>query len=159
MSENQITSADNKPEQVDCLLVPLKDRNLILPNVTVAEVIPFSHLLTTNASTDWVLGRLDWRGTLVPALCYELMSGQAAPAPNPDARFIIVNGVNANPQMPFYAILVQGIPRLMHIGENDLQEVEAMGMGQFDKVAVTFEGVTAMIPDLDSVELQVQSIL
>ena len=55
MSENQITSADNKPEQVDCLLVPLKDRNLILPNVTVAEVIPFSHLLTTNASTDWIL--------------------------------------------------------------------------------------------------------
>jgi len=159
MSETQIISADNKQDQVDCLLVPLKDRNLIVPNVSVAEVIPFSHLLTTNASTDWILGRLDWRGTLVPALCYELLNGQPAPAPNPDARFIIVNGMNENPQMPFYAILVQGIPRLMHIGENDLQEVEAMGMGRFDKIAVSIEGVTAMIPDLDSIELQVQGTL
>jgi chemosensory pili system protein ChpC len=34
-----------------------------------------------------------------------------------------------------------------------------MNMGQFDKVAVTIEGVTAMIPDLDSIELQVQATL
>ncbi|MEK9713635.1 MAG: hypothetical protein VW258_13810, partial [Thalassolituus sp.] len=68
-------------------------------------------------------------------------------------------GVNENPQMPFFAILVQGIPRLMHITEDDLQEVDAMGMGRFDKIAVSVEGVTAMIPDLDSVELQVQGTL
>jgi chemosensory pili system protein ChpC len=47
----------------------------------------------------------------------------------------------------------------MHVGENDLQEVEAMGMGQFDKVAVTFEGVTAMIPDLERVENEVFTII
>jgi len=152
MSETQIISADNKQDQVDCLLVPLKDRNLIVPNVSVAEVIPFSHLLTTNASTDWILGRLDWRGTLVPALCYELINGQQAPAPNPDARFIIVNGVDENPQMPFYAILVQGIPRLLHITEDDLQEVEAMGMGRFDQVSVNIAGTTAMIPNLSELE-------
>ncbi|MAE21382.1 MAG: chemotaxis protein CheW, partial [Pseudomonas sp.] len=90
MSDTQITATVSEQDQIDCLLVPLKDRHLLMPNVTVAEVVPFSHLLTTNTSTDWLLGRLDWRGTLVPAVCYELLNGLAAPAPNPDARFIIV---------------------------------------------------------------------
>lgn len=157
MSEISVSSQEEKISELDCLLVPLKDRNLIMPNVTVAEVIPFSHLLTTNASTEWVLGRLDWRGILVPAICYEILNGQPAPAPNPDARFIIVNNASENSQQPFYAILVQGIPRLMHLQETDLQEVDAMGMGGFDQVAVNIEGVTAMIPNLELLEQYVTS--
>jgi|TARA_Y100000296_G_scaffold86525_1_gene126581 chemosensory pili system protein ChpC len=152
MSENQITSADDNVDQIDCLLVPLNDRNLIIPNVTVAEVVPFSHLLTTNSSRDWIIGRLDWRGTLVPAICYELMSGHVAPPPNPDARFIIVNGLNGSAQIPFYAILVQGIPKLMHINEADLQEVDAIKMGMFDDAMVTLEGVGAIIPKIRLLE-------
>lgn len=157
MSEISVSNQEEKTSELDCLLVPLKDRNLIMPNVTVAEVIPFSHLLTTNASTEWVLGRLDWRGILVPAICYEILNGQPAPAPNPDARFIIVNNASESRQQPFYAILVQGIPRLMHLQETDLQEVEAMGMGSFDQVAVNIEGVTAMIPNLELLEQYVTS--
>lgn len=152
MSELPVTAKEEKASVLDCLLVPLKDRNLIMPNVSVAEVIPFSHLLTTNASTDWMLGRLDWRGTLVPAICYEILNGQPAPAPNPDARFIIVNNAGGSGEISFYAILVQGIPRLMHLNESDLQQVDAMGMGSFDQVAVTIEGVTAMIPNLIGIE-------
>lgn len=159
MSELPVTTKEEKASELDCLLVPLKDRNLIVPNVSVAEVIPFSHLLTTNASTDWVLGRLDWRGTLVPAICYEILNGQPSPAPNPDARFIIVNNASQNPQQPFYAILVQGIPKLMHLQETDLQQVDAMGMGSFDQVAVNIDGVTAMIPNLELLEEYVTSTL
>ncbi len=87
-----ITKTDT-PDQIDCLLIPLKDKNLLLPNVSVAEIIPFSHLLTTASSVDWILGRIDWRGTPVPVLCYEMLNRQPAPAPNPNARFAIVNGV------------------------------------------------------------------
>lgn len=159
MNQTVATTTDETTEQVDCLLIPLKDRHLVMPNVSVAEVIPFSHLLTTNASTDWILGRLDWRGTLVPALCFELLNGNPAPAPNPDARFVIVNGVSEHPQMPFYAILVQGIPRLMHLGEDDLQRVDAVGMGEFDRMAVSIDGLTAMIPDLERIESVVLTVV
>lgn len=159
MNQTVTTTSDNTHEQIDCLMIPLKERSLVVPNVTVAEVIPFSHLLTTNASTDWILGRLDWRGTLVPALCFELLNGNPAPAPNPDARFIIVNGITEHPQMPFYAILVQGIPKLMHLSENDLQQVEAVGMGEFDRMAVSIHGITAMIPDLERVENVVMTVV
>ena len=149
---SQSLTKTETPNQVDCLLIPLKDKNLLLPNVTVAEIIPFSHLLTTASSADWVLGRIDWRGTPVPVVCYEMLNQRPAPAPNPDARFAVVNGVGNHPDMPFFAILVQGIPRLVHLTEKDIQEVEAMKMGEFDMKAVSIDEGQAMIPDLDLLE-------
>lgn len=149
---SQSLSKPNTPDQVDCLLIPLKDKNLLLPNVSVAEIIPFSHLLTTASSVDWILGRIDWRGTPVPVVCYEMLNSQQAPAPNPNARFAVINGVGDNERMPFYAMLIQGIPRLVHVQQDGIQEVEAMNMGPYDQSAITMDGENAMIPDLDRIE-------
>lgn len=149
---SQSLTKTDAPNQVDCLLVPLKDKNLILPNVAVAEIVPFSHLLTTASSVDWVLGRIDWRGVPIPVMCYEMLCRQGAPAPNANARFAIINGVGDYTQMPFYAMLVQGIPKLLHVQEDDIQAVEAMNMGSFDQTAVTIEREPAIIPNLDRVE-------
>ena len=148
---SQLKKTD-QPNQIDCLLVPLKEKNLLMPNVSVAEIVPFSHLLTTASNANWILGRIDWRGVAVPVVCYEMLNRQTPPAPNPSARFAIVNGVGAHPQMPFYAILVQGIPRLMHVLEEQIQEVDAMNMGDFDLTAVTIDREPAIIPNLDMVE-------
>jgi len=149
---SQSLTKTNAPNQVDCLLIPLKEKSLILPNVAVAEIVPFSHLLTTASNVDWMLGRIDWRGVPIPVVCYEMLSNQGAPAPNPEARFAIINGVGNHAEMPFYAMLVQGIPRLMHVHEDDIQTVEAMNMGPYDQSAVTIEREPAIIPNLDLVE-------
>ncbi len=151
MSE-QTLKVRKREAQVDCLLIALKDRQLLLPNAAVAEVVPFSHLLMSDNEASWILGKLDWRGSLVPAVCYELLSDQNPPEPNQDARFIIVNTVSGNAEMPFYAILVQGIPRLMHILEEDLQEVESVMTGPYDRMAVSMPGLNSVIPDLDAIE-------
>jgi chemosensory pili system protein ChpC len=82
-----------------------------------------------------------------------MLNNQSAPAPNPNARFIIVNGVGAHADMPFYALLVQGIPKLMHVHKDEIQQVDAMNMGSFDGMAVTVDGDNAMIPDLERVEI------
>jgi len=151
---SQSLTKTNAPDQVDCLLIPLKDKNLILPNVAVAEIVPFSHLLTTTSNVDWILGRIDWRGVPIPVMCYEMLCRQGAPAPNPEARFAIINGVGDYSEMPFYAMLVQGIPRLIHVEKDEIQTVEAMNMGEFDQTAVTIGREPAIIPDLDRVERQ-----
>ena len=149
MSELQI---NDNPDQIDCLLIPIKDKNLLVPNVTVAEIVPFSHLLTTNSSADWILGRIDWRGTGVPVVCYEMLNQQGAPSPNPNARFAIFNGVGNNPQLPFFAVLIQGIPRLTHINEQGIQAVESFNAGEFDQEVVALGQESAVIPDLDGIE-------
>ncbi|MDF1761995.1 MAG: chemotaxis protein CheW [Oleibacter sp.] len=154
--ENQSVTQQELPDEqspsIDCLMVSIRSGHLILPNASVAEIIPFSHLLTTNARADWILGRLDWRGTLVPAVCYELLNGSAPPTPNADARFIVINGMSGNDQLPFYAILVQGIPRLVHVQESDIQPNEEMNLGNLDKVIVRVNDVDAAIPDLEKLE-------
>jgi chemosensory pili system protein ChpC len=139
--------------QIDCLMMPLRDRNLILPNVTVAEIIPFSQLLTTNSSIDWMLGRIHWRGVAVPVVCYEILNDKLAPSPNPNARFAIINGVGQHRDMPFFGLLVQGIPKLKKVYAQDIQKVDAMGAGPLDVMAVSVDGEeSAFIPDVDQIE-------
>lgn len=157
---NQLSTDTNNDHQEDnqdeisCLLLPLKEKQLLLPNVSVAEIVPFSHLLTTASSAKWVLGQVEWRGVSVPVACYELINNQPAPAPNTEARFAIVNGISGNAKLPFYAILIQGIPRLVRVNKEDLKPVEAMHIAEYDACAVNIEqSGSAMIPDLDKLEV------
>lgn len=152
MNQSLSKTSQAAPEQVDCLLVPLKDRQLLLPNVSVAEIIPFSHLLTTASGVDWVLGRIEWRGVTVPVVCYEMLNNHQAPAPNPNARFAVINGIGGHRNMPFYALLIQGIPKLVHVQKNDIQDVEALNSGEYDARTVSFGQDPAIVPDLDKIE-------
>lgn len=156
----QTPAVTEQTGQIDCLMMPLRDRNLILPNVTVAEIIPFSQLLTTNSSIDWILGRIHWRGVAVPVVCYEILNGKIAPSPNPNARFAIINGVGNHQAMPFFGLLVQGIPRLKKVYAQDIQTVEAVGPGSLDVMAVSVDGEeSAFIPDVDRIEAELLKYL
>ena len=147
------TSETEKTGQIDCLMIPLRDRQLLLPNVTVAEIIPFSHLLTTNSAVDWILGRINWRGVTIPVICYEILNNTPAPSPNPAARFAVINGVGSHSRMPFYGLLVQGIPRLKKVKESEIQQIDAMGKGVLDIMAVALDAEeSAFIPDMAKVE-------
>lgn len=160
MPNSLVKSDDNTIDEVSCMLLPLKDKQLLVPNVSVAEIVPFSHLLTTASSKNWMLGRIQWRGITLPVVCYEMLNQQTAPAPNPNARFAIINGVGGHHGLPFYALLIQGIPRQQRIQESDLQTVEAMHKGAYDAQAVTIgQDESAMIPDLDSIEEALLNIL
>lgn len=154
MNQAPATTTQEQTGQIDCLLLPLRDRQLLLPNVTVAEIIPFSHLLTTNSAVDWILGRISWRGITIPVICYEILNNTPAPNPNPSARFAVINGVGSHSGMPFYAMLVQGIPKLQKVRDNTIQEVDiAMGKGDLDVMAVAVDGEeSAFIPDMARVE-------
>ncbi len=145
---------------ISCLLLPLKEKQLLLPNVSVAEIVSFSNLLTTASSAKWILGQVAWRGVSVPVVCYEILNKQSAPAPNTDARFAIINGTAGHAKLPFYAILIQGIPRLVRVTKEDLQQVEAMSNAEYDACAINIEQTgAAMIPDLDKLEAALVGML
>lgn len=153
MAQSLSTSDNQQIDDLSCMLLPLKDKQLLVPNVAVAEIVPFSHLLTTASSRDWILGRIQWRGVTLPVVCYEMLNQQSTPAPNPNARFAIFNGVGGYSELPFYAVLIQGIPRQTRIQESDIQTVEAFNQGAYDAQAVTIgQEESAMIPDLDKLE-------
>jgi chemosensory pili system protein ChpC len=138
-------------KKVASLLIPLHDKQLVLPNVTVAEIIPYRAPTVIGDNAGWLLGQLEWRNVHIPVISYELMSGAERPSIE-GARLAVINGTGTNRNLPFYAILIQGIPRLTHIKEDDIVSVEAMHSGPYDQMAVSLSGEQAMIPDLEMIE-------
>lgn len=141
---------DNVTE-VASLLIPLHEKQLILPNVTVAEIIPYRTPTAVSDNNNWLLGQLEWRNVHIPILSYELLSGMSIPSLE-GARLAVINGTGNNPNLPFYGILIQGIPKLTHIQEDNIVAVDAMHSGPYDQMAVSVLGEQAMIPDLDMIE-------
>lgn len=149
MSSEVVTQ--NDMSKVDGLFIPLHEKQLILPNVTVAEIIPYRAPTPAINSESWLLGTLEWRNIEIPVVCYEALNGQEIP-PIEGARFAVLNGTSAKQELPFYAVLIQGIPKLTHIHEEDVVAVDAMHSGPFDEMAVSLFGEQAMIPDLGKME-------
>jgi chemosensory pili system protein ChpC len=133
------------------LLIPLHEKQLLLPNVTVAEIIPYRIPTAISDHASWLLGQMEWRNINIPVLSYEILNGASIP-PFEGARLAVVNGTGANRTIPFYAILIQGIPKLTHVKEDDIVMVEAMHSGPYDQMSVSVLGEQAMIPDLEMIE-------
>lgn len=140
------------------LLIPLHEKQLLLPNVTVAEIIPYRVPTVIGDHASWLLGQMEWRNIHIPVLSYEVLNGASIPSLE-GARLAVVNGTGANRTIPFYAILIQGIPKLTHVKEDDIVTVEAMHLGPYDKMSVSLLGEQAMIPDLDMIENELLSYI
>lgn len=143
--------AQDEVSEVASLLIPLHEKQLVLPNVTVAEIIPYRSPTPISEHANWLLGQLEWRNIHIPVLAYEILNGGSVP-PIEGARLAVVNGTGAKRNLPFYAILIQGIPKLTHIKEDDVVAVEAMHSGAYDQMAVSLFGEQAMIPNLEMIE-------
>ncbi len=137
--------------EVASLLIPLHEKQLLLPNVTVAEIIPYRAPTAISDHANWLLGQLEWRNIHIPVISYEILSGATIP-PLEGTRLAVVNGTGVNVNLPFYAILIQGIPKLTHVKEDDIVIVEAMRSGPYDQMAVSLFDEQAMIPDLEMIE-------
>ena len=137
--------------EVASLIIPLHDKQLVLPNVTVAEIIPYRAPTAISDHEGWLLGQLEWRNIHIPVISYELINGAGVP-PIEGSRLAVINGTGINRNLPFYAVLIQGIPRLAHITEDDIVSVDAMNSGPYDQMAVSLQGEQAMIPNLELIE-------
>lgn len=149
MSSEVITQGENS--NVSCLLIPLHDKQLVLPNVTVAEIIPYKEPSKVAGVENWYLGKLEWRNIEIPVISYEILNSGDLP-PLDGARLAIVNGTDS--RLPFYAVLIQGIPKLIHVHEDEIVAVESVNTSLYDQMAVTVFGEQAMIPNLGMMEYE-----
>lgn len=131
------------------LLVPLADRTLLLPNVAVAELIPYRAPQVSAGMPDWFLGQVAWRDLQLPLLSFEAASGGQAQT-GAGARVAVINALGGRPKVKFIALLVQGIPRSVKVGA-DLARADA-ALAPLELEAVTLEDTVLKIPDLIGLE-------
>jgi chemosensory pili system protein ChpC len=109
---SQAPVAGSAPPTLNCLLLPLTDRTLLLPSVALAELINQRPVEPRPGMPDWYLGEIVWRGLRLPLLSFETASSGTLPAaPASGARVAVINAIGGRPHLKFFALLVQGIPR------------------------------------------------
>ena len=147
-------------DKIRSLWIPLRGMNLLLPNVAVAEVVPYRDPAPTEAGPDWLLGALDWRDQRIPVVSYETLCGLAASETAERARIIILNSSYADARLPFFALVTSGIPRLFLADEDGLDDV--LGSAEFASdhslSAVRIGSEQADIPDLERLHREVERV-
>ncbi|RYZ78778.1 MAG: chemotaxis protein CheW, partial [Moraxellaceae bacterium] len=113
---------EQKIQEVASLLIPLQGQTVLLPNVTVAEIVPVSPIQPVDNSPNWYLGNCQWRELTVPLLSFEALNGDDRPGLHSRARFAVLNTTGVNDSLPFIAILTQGLPRLARVSEDEISE-------------------------------------
>lgn len=131
------------------LLVPLADRTLLLPNVAVAELIPYRAPQVSAGMPDWFLGQVAWRDLRLPLLSFEAASGGQAQT-GTAARVAVINALGGRPKVKFIALLVQGIPRSIKVG-TDLVRAD-VDLAPLELDAVSLGDDVVKIPDLIGLE-------
>lgn len=140
---------DAIPASLTALLVPLTDRNLLLPNVALAELIPYRNVQTTAGMPGWFLGQVNWRDLKLPLLSFEAASDGAAQIGD-SPRVAVINALGGRPAVKFIALLVQGIPRSIKVA-SDLPRA-LVDLAPLELEAVSFGEEVAKIPDLIGLE-------
>ncbi len=147
-----ITSGD-KLMELATLLIPVENKNLVLPNVSVAEIIDYRKIIKDEGLPDWHIGTLDWRTKSLPMVSFEVVNGE--PHAGDDemrAKIVIVNGVTSNEELPFWGFVSAGSPRLMRLmDDEDIKQSDEV-CGPAEQMAITISGEQAHIPDLDYIE-------
>lgn len=146
---SQAVATPNGVSSLTGLLVPLADRTLLLPNVAVAELIPYRAPQASAGMPAWFLGQVAWRDLRLPLLSFEAASGGQAQV-GPGARVAVINALGGRPKVKFLALLVQGIPR-SHKITADLPRAAAP-LAPLELEAVSLGEDVLKIPDLIGLE-------
>ncbi|WP_346838506.1 chemotaxis protein CheW [Microbulbifer sp. SAOS-129_SWC] len=150
MSEVEALSVE-VPQEVSSLLLPLADGQLLVPVDTLSEVIAVQTPVAAYDAPDWYLGELNWREQRLPLLSFEVLRGKALAAPGDSGRIAVLNSGNPEGDLPFFALMLQGTPRLVRVTPDELAGRE-QPCSQGELMHVSLSGEEAVIPDLPTLE-------
>ncbi|MFE8070195.1 chemotaxis protein CheW [Marinobacteraceae bacterium S3BR75-40.1] len=146
MAENQ--------EILSCVTIPVADRQLLLPNVSIAEIVDYAEPEAADGP-EWLHGYLQWRGLRLPVVSYEAANGAGSvpPPAGRRGRIAVLNTISEyHDRLPFLALVTQGIPRQAKVEASQLQVRDGAETGPADIMVVNFEGEELTIPSLEYLE-------
>lgn len=146
---------------VRSLLIPMEDSYLLLPSTVVAEVVGYSDPEPLPGDyPSWLLGRFNWRGQRIPVVAFEDINGGSGALPATRARLMVLKALGDRPELPYFAILAQGIPRLVSVHPDGIEDLEEpMDDAPAVAAAVLAHGEPAFIPDMEFLEDEIYRAL
>ena len=145
--------------QIATLLIPVGGKQLVLPNVAVAEIIPFIDPIPEDDVPTWYLGRFTWRNTQVPLVSFEAINDEPFAGRSQNRRIAILNNVIGDPTLPFCGILTEGLPRLMRLLPDEIANDAESIVGPAEIGRVFVNGERASIPNVVYIQHQLLRLL
>ena len=134
---------------IRCMLIPMHMGRLLLPNAAVAEIIGYRDPEPVEGAADGDLGRVRWRQRELPVIDFERLLGGDEQAPGIRQRIAVCYGPDPQGRWPLLGLLAQGIPRLLRLNQDAIEEATG---GPHDQSAVRLRlsvaGEPLTVPDL-----------
>ncbi len=147
--------------EIRAVLIPIEeDRKLLLPNAMVAEVLGMRSIENTNQDVDWMLGTVSWRGWEIPLIDFAVLTGADAETDiNTSYNLAVLKSINHPEDMPYFAVLSRGIPKLQLVSRGDMQLHEQKKINH-NAIAslVSIQDEMADIPNMNYLETNLISI-
>lgn len=144
---------NDNSQTLSCVMIPVGGRQLLLPNVSIAEVVDYASNDAGTGAPDWLAGHLEWRGLNLPVISYDAANGGNLSIPGDNrGRIVVLNSISDNnKKLRFMALITQGIPSQVRITEEHLKQLNGEN-GPADLMQVDVDGEAAWIPNLDYLE-------
>jgi len=143
--------------ELPTFVVPLQKSNILVPNATVAEIIPYEPLQRVQDTADWFLGFLAWRGVQVPVVSFEMLTVERASfslVSVSSASLVVIRSPRMTGNVQYIALVSQALPRLVRIKPSELSEAgEKVELTELMRVRYGDEVLA--IPNLDYIESEV----
>ena len=146
------TRIEHKVQEISSLLIPLQGHTILLPNVTVAEIVPVTQVQPIQNAPVWYIGNCFWRELTVPLLSLEALNGRPKPKMHGQIRFAVLNTTGEHDDLAFIAIVTQGLPRLARVSQDEISELENAENAPYDLMHVSWAGEHTVIPDIAAIE-------
>lgn len=144
--------------ELTCVMIPLDGSQLLLPNISIAEILPWRRVKVLGDTPEWCLGLLGWRGEMVPVIRFEQLNGAPGPVRKSGRCMVVMNRARNARGLPFYAIAAEGLPRMVQLTSEDLAN-ESTRLGAAESVAVKVGTESAVIPNLEIIERAVAKLM
>lgn len=145
-------------DKVRSLWVPLRDANLLLPNMAVAEISSYRVPSPLPGMPEWCLGTVKWSGDEIPVISIEAVCGLSLQSNPVFSRLMIVNSVRPDSPVHHYAIVTAGLPGLIQFGPDTADQAEPC-VNDGLQCIVRIGDEQAIIPDLDYLQELIENEL
>lgn len=139
-----------KAQFVHCMLIPLSQHYLLLPNSSISQVIPKAGIRSDSDRQSW-LDFMDWQQQRIPVVHLEQLLNDE-PTQDSSNKLCIINGINTEAEVASYAIPCSGSPQLITLNQAALRLTHDDNSSPYLHCQIKISNKVALIPNLDALE-------
>jgi len=152
-STNRIMKQPNTENQeLSCVLIPVGNSELLLPNVSIAEILPWRRVKPIENADHWCLGVLGWRGEKIPVVRFEVLNGGGEVERRVGRCLVVMNRARSAKGRPFWALVADGLPRILQLDDDDVTNQLDTTPGPAVSALVEVGTEPAVVPNLEYIE-------